>query len=96
MQQTLNCPSCGAAVEYPGTGRTINCPYCATSIQVPQELWQPVEDAQTADRWKKYLIIFLIVTVGLPTCLGFLGTALGIGAGIFGAILPFILKIFIH
>lgn len=96
MPQSFNCPNCGAALEYPGAGRTMACTYCGTTVQVPQELWQPVEEARTANQWKTYLIIFLVVTVGLPTCLGLLGTVLGIGGGIFAAIIPFALHLFIR
>ncbi len=96
MTEAINCPNCGAAIAYPGTGRTMACPYCGTSIQIPQEVWQPIEDAQTASQWKKYILIFLLITVGLPTCLGLLGAVLGVGGSIFAAILPFILRIFIH
>jgi hypothetical protein len=65
-------------------------------VQVPQELWEPVEEAQTVSQWKKYIIIFLLITVGLPTCLGLLGAALGIGGSIFGVIIPFALRLFSH
>jgi hypothetical protein len=96
LDHSMNCPNCGAAVEYDERGRTMKCPYCGSSIEIPAELWQPVEEARSASRWKKYLVLFLIVTVGLPTCLGLLGTVLGIGGGIFAAIIPFVLRIFIH
>lgn len=96
MAQSFNCPNCGAAIEYTGVGRTMKCQYCGTVIQVPQELWEPVEQAQTASQWKKYLVIFLLITVVLPTCVGLLGTFLGVGASIFAAIIPFIIGIFGH
>jgi hypothetical protein len=83
-------------LDYGGAGRTMKCPYCGTSVQVPAELWQPAEQAQTISQWKKYLIIFLILTVGLPTCLALLGTLLGIGGSIFAVILPFILRLFVR
>jgi hypothetical protein len=74
----------------------MKCPFCGTSLQVPEALWQPFEEAQTVSQWKKYVIIFLAVTVGVPTCLGLLGTVLGIGGGIFAAIIPFVLRIFVR
>jgi LSD1 subclass zinc finger protein len=96
MAQTFNCPNCGAALEYSGGGRTMKCTYCGTTVQVPEELWQPIEQAQAATQWKKYLIIFLVVTVGIPTCVGLLGTVFGVGGSIFAALIPFVLKIFIR
>ena len=96
MPSSFNCPNCGATLEYPGAGRTMKCQYCGTTVQVPEELWQPIEQAQTASQWKKYLILFLLVTVGLPTCLGLLGTVFGIGGSIFAAIIPFIIRLFVH
>ena len=96
MAQTFSCPSCGGTLEYGGSGRTVKCPYCGTVAQVPEALWQPVEQAQTASQAKKWIILFLVVTVGLPTCFGILGTVVGVGGGIFAAIVPFILSIFAH
>ena len=94
--QTFNCPSCGGTLEYDGSGRTVKCPYCGTVAQVPEGLWQPVEQAKTVTQWKKWIILFLVLTVGLPTCLGLLGTFVGIGGGILAAIIPFVLSIFAH
>lgn len=94
--QTFSCPSCGGALEYNGSGRTVKCPYCGTVAHVPEALWQPVEQARTETQWKKWIILFLVLTVGLPTCLGLFGTMVGIGGGIFAAIIPFILSFFVH
>jgi hypothetical protein len=96
MSQSFSCPSCGAALEYAGAGRTMKCTYCGTVVQVPEELWEPAEQAQTATQWKKYLIIFLLITVVLPTCVGLLGTVAGVSASIFAAIVPFVLGLFVH
>ena len=96
MTQTLSCPRCGASLEYHGTGRTMQCSYCATILDVPEEFWGAAEAAETARRWKRYVILFLVLTVGLPTCLGLLGTVLGIGGGILAVILPSVLRIFVH
>jgi len=96
MPAPFNCPNRGAALEYPGTCRTMKCQYYGTAVQVPEELWRAVEQSQTAAPWKKYILIFLLLTVGLPTCLGLLGALLGIGGSVFAAIIPFILRIFIH
>ena len=92
MAQSFGCPSCGGSLEYSGIGRTMKCPYCGTVVQVPESLWQPVEQAHAADQWKKWLVIFLVVTVGLPTCFAILGTVVGVGGGIFAAIIPFVLS----
>ena len=89
--QTFECPSCGGALEYAGGGRTIKCPYCGTVAQVPEALWHPLEQAQTAKQWQKWVGIFLLVTVVLPTCLGLAGTVVGVGGGILAAIVSFIL-----
>jgi predicted amidophosphoribosyltransferase len=96
MAQSFNCPNCGAAVEYHGTGRTMACPYCGTTLAVPEEFWRELETAKTVDQWKKYVIIFLVITVVLPTCLGLFGMVLGIGGSIFAVILQFILQVFVR
>jgi LSD1 subclass zinc finger protein len=94
--QTFSCPSCGGTLEYTGEGRTVKCPYCGTVAQIPEALWQPAEQAQTTSQMKKWVIIFLVVTVVLPTCLGLIGTAVGIGGGLLAAIVPFVLAVFGH
>ena len=38
------------------------------------------------------LMVFLIVTVGIPTCAGIVGTLVGVGGGLLGAIIPFVLS----
>jgi hypothetical protein len=68
----------------------MKCSYCGSTVDVPQELWQPAEEAQTASKWKKYVIIFLIVTVGLPTCFSLLGVIAGIGGTVVGVVVPFL------
>ena len=94
MAQTFSCPSCGASVEHDGRRRTAKCAYCGTVAEVPQDVWQPAEKAQSIGKWKKWILIFLIVTVIIPTCLGIIGAVLGIGGGILGALAPFILSRF--
>ena len=90
MTQSFNCPNCGAAIEYSGTGRTMKCQYCSTVVEVPEELWRDQETQQTVMQWKKYVMIFLIITVVLPTCLSLFGVL----AGFFGAIIGFLAPIF--
>ena len=91
MAQTFNCPSCGAMLEYPGgTAQTMKCTYCGNNVAAPVEFWQEAKTAQTTRQWGKYLIIFLVITVGIPTCLGLLGAILGIGGSIFGIIIQFL------
>jgi hypothetical protein len=53
-----------------------------------------MEQTEALGQWKKWIIIFLVVTVVVPTCLGIVGTMLGIGGGILGALAPFILSLF--
>ena len=93
MEENFSCPSCGATLQYSGTGRTVKCPYCATVAEVPQALWQAVEQARSISQWKKWIGVFLVVTVGIPTCLSIVGAVVGIGGGIFAAILPFLLSL---
>ncbi|MDR3577426.1 MAG: ribosomal protein L7/L12 [Anaerolineaceae bacterium] len=48
MASTFNCPSCGAPLDYPGSGDTMHCPYCHESVIVPEELRLPASAAQMA------------------------------------------------
>jgi hypothetical protein len=103
MSQTFECANCGATLEYGGAEHTLKCPFCNSATAVPEELWraaeaarQEVEIKQTQKKWGKYLLIFLAITVGLPTCLGLVGTLvaslLGFGGGLIGILAPFLAK----
>jgi hypothetical protein len=108
MAQTFNCTGCGAVLEYNGgPEHTLRCQYCGTNVPVPEEFWREAELKQTINKWGKYLIIFLVITVGIPTCLGLIGsilgvwigligTLLGIGGSFFGIIAGFLAQIFSH
>ena len=88
MAQTFNCTGFGAVLEYHGEPEhTMLCQYCGTNVHVPEEYWQEAELKQTMNKWGKYLIIFLVITVGIPTCLGLIGSILGIWIGLLGALL---------
>ena len=95
LAETSSCQSCGAALEY-GGARMIRCPYCGTVAPVPKSLWQARGQAESMGQWRKWIVVFLAPTVGLPTCLGLVGAVLGIGGGIFAAIIPFVLSFFVH
>ncbi len=94
MSQTLACPNCGAAIEYLGSGHSVRCAYCRSTVVVPDALWQPIEHAQAIGQWKTYILVFLVVTLVLPTCASILATVLGVGGGILAAFAPFILRMF--
>ncbi len=93
MIQTFTCPSCGAAVEFLGVGRTTRCSYCGSAVAVPEALWQPLEHARSIGQWKTYVLVFLIITLVLPTCASIVATVLGVGGGILAVFAPFILRL---
>ena len=41
MAATFNCPTCGAPLDYSGSGDSMHCPYCNSSVIVPVELKHP-------------------------------------------------------
>lgn len=95
MAQSFHCMSCGAEMEYNGgKDRIMHCLYCGNSVSVPEEFWQEAEKKQTLKKWGKYLIIFLFVTVGLPACLGLVGSLLGIGGSLIGIIVGFLAQLY--
>jgi ribosomal protein L7/L12 len=50
LTATFNCPSCGAPLDYNGTGETMRCPYCNTSVIVPETLRPAASSAPGASR----------------------------------------------
>jgi hypothetical protein len=88
MKHIVNCTGCGAELEYLGEpGHMLRCQYCDINVPVPETFWQEAELKQTMNKWVKYLIIFLVITFGVPTCLGLIGTILGLWIGLLGALL---------
>ena len=91
-------------MEYTGgSEHRVTCLYCGISVAVPEEFWREAEEKQTLNKWGKYLIIFLVIVVGIPTCLGLIGTILGIGGSLIGIVIGFLgpifaalVKLFIH
>jgi hypothetical protein len=83
-------------MEYSGSSRTMRCAYCNNNVPVPEEFWREVETKRTVKRWTTYLIIFLVITVVLPTCVGMFATLIGVAAPIVAMIVGFILQLFIR
>ena len=50
MTSTFDCPSCGAPLDYPGSGDTMHCPFCNNSVIVPAELRHPIMQPDPASR----------------------------------------------
>ena len=61
------------------------CQYCGNTVAVPEALRQPgltLEAQETSRKATRWIIIFLILVVGVPTCVGLAGTFIGIGASL--------------
>ena len=87
QMQTFNCPRCGGNLAYPSgsTEPNLTCQYCGSTIPVPDELRAPGLQARAsaeAIKYGRWLIIFILLVVGVPTCLGIGGTLIGIAASI--------------
>jgi hypothetical protein len=89
----FNCPNCGAGLEAGGTQPGIRCPYCNQDVRLPEQAWAELVQAETRRRWGRYLVIFLAITVGLPTCVGLVAALIGLAGSLAGVILPFLLAL---
>jgi DNA-directed RNA polymerase subunit RPC12/RpoP len=102
MPMTFNCPNCGAKQEYLGGNTSLVCQYCGNSVLVPDEIQQAQaqEEARQMlswpelrkNRWFKVGVVLFIVIFVLPTCLGLVGSLLGIVVGVGAPILAVILQ----
>lgn len=108
MLQSLTCPKCGAPLEAPADeAAMLICPFCNTPVELPRAARAappaPAERPVTrlSLNWREWtplmrlLVIFIIVTVVLPACLGLAGSCLGIAAGFLGPLLAVLLPLFI-
>lgn len=87
MAQTFNCPNCGGANNFAGTGSNYQrCAYCGTEILVPAEMASQAALKKFGTQARPWIILFVVVVFVLPAC----GTLVGVGAGILGAIAAFI------
>jgi hypothetical protein len=97
--QTFNCPNCGGHLRYSGAAPSLTCQYCGSQVAVPDELRAPalqLEAQQTAGRYGRYLIIFILLAVGVPTCLGLAGSFIGLAAGILVPLITIFTSFFLH
>ena len=89
MSQKFNCPNCGASNTYSGEGNTVRCAYCGGDVRPPDDMVNQAAVARFGSKAKVWIILFIVVVFVLPTCIGFGGTLIGIGASILGAIAAF-------
>ena len=90
MPRSFNCPNCGGPLTYAGGDATMQCPFCANTVIVPEELRAAggLASGKIASGLKKlgpgarWLLIFFIIIFVVPSCLGLIGTVLGVAAGI--------------
>jgi len=97
--QNFNCPNCGGMLDYTGSEPTTRCPYCSNLVPVPFEFRQAGlerQATQTAKQVGKWVIVFFVLVVGLPTCLGLVATVLGIVMGLAGPLLAIILTFLVR
>jgi hypothetical protein len=88
--QNFACPSCGGTIAYSGTAPTTVCPYCGNTVAVPDELRQPglaLEAQETGRKATRWIVIFLVLVVGVPTCVGLAGTVISVAVGLLVPIL---------
>lgn len=89
---SFTCPTCGGRVDDPGSGPTTRCPYCQNLVPVPEEIRQAVQERQTRkalSRNARYLVIFLIIVIVVPTCIGLFASLVGVFAPLLAMILAF-------
>lgn len=93
MEQTIDCPGCGAKIDYPGGGeQSIRCQYCNSVIPVPEELWRAEQSAKAVRKWSLYFVIFIVIVFLCPACVGIIGSLVGVGGTVFASLL----HLFIH
>ena len=103
MPLTFNCPNCGAQLEYQGGNTSLACPYCGNSVVVPADLQQAHAQDEVRkmltwpelrkNRWFKVSVALFFVIFVLPTCVGVIGSLIGIAAGVGAPILAVILQV---
>jgi hypothetical protein len=94
MPEPIQCPNCGASVTYSGDQAIVNCPYCNSPVKVPvgtsmTRWWQALNPTA------RIVIVLVIVSVVLPTCLGLAASLLGVCvpllAGMAGLLIPILI-----
>ncbi len=98
MAQSFNCPNCGGALQFDGGETTVTCTYCHSTVEVPASARRAVAMASAGASFRalnpliRYAIIFFVLIITVPTCIGLAGSLLGIVAGIGAPILAAILQ----
>jgi hypothetical protein len=89
MAQSFNCPQCGAPVQYTGEEERVTCVFCGSQAPVSAEQVNAIRAKKLGAKAKPWVIVFV-----LPTCLGLVGTFLGVAAGFLGPLIAIIVSIF--
>lgn len=103
MPLTFNCPNCGAQLEFQGGKISLVCQYCGNSVVVPADLQQAHAQDEVQriltwpelrrNRWFQVGVALFFIIFILPTCIGLIGSLLGIFAGIGVPIVAVILQL---
>jgi hypothetical protein len=92
--QSFNCPACGAGLDVIEEGATtMECTYCHTSVAIPLELRKPItpKPIQLTKTQIRWIWIFIIVVFVVPTCLGLIGTLVGVVVSVLAPLLAIFL-----
>lgn len=99
MAQSFDCPNCGGALQFDGGETTVTCSYCHSTVEVPASVRRAVVLNSAGASFKalpaliRYAIIFFVLIITVPTCIGLAGSLLGILAGVGAPILVAILQL---
>jgi hypothetical protein len=99
MAQSFDCPNCGGALQYDGGGSTATCGYCHSTVEVPASIRRAAVMSSAGASFKalpalvRYAIVFFVLIITVPTCIGLAGSLLGILAGVGAPILVAILQL---
>ena len=91
---TLTCSNCGGANTYDGHSEAVHCQYCGTLLPLPEPVKATRQSRVLAAQGglaARYLLIAVLFTIAVPTCLGLAGAAIGLLAPILGILLQLIL-----
>jgi len=98
MEQTFNCPNCGASLEYNGNEPSMRCPYCQNSVLIPAALRQASQEIQTTETAKKagrYIAIFIVIIIALTIFSTLVPACLGGILGIAGPLIAIVIQAFV-
>jgi uncharacterized membrane protein YvbJ len=97
MIQAINCPSCGAQLQFDEDQTATNCQYCGSRVSstgeaLPAETQKVIQIDWKTNPIVRLVLLLAIIVFVLPACLGLVATLFGAMISLLAPLIVIILQ----